>query len=164
MGSGGVPKKARLHAVKGAADQGHRRDFTPEQPPAYNPNEPNWKPMFGRDNRAVADAHAEWELTVMELERRGMLTKTDVTTVIDYCICHARVLQCERRLSNKGFVVPGPNGPVKNPVAMLLNQWRQSLQRHRTDLGLSPMARMRLGREEEPPPDDDSDLDGEPEV
>ena len=163
MGSRGPVKTINLHAINGGADK--RPNHVPEQPPAYNPGEPDWKSIFGgRDRRASTDAHAEWELTVMELERRGMLTRTDATTVIDYCICHARVLQCERRLSSKGFVVPGPNGPVKNPVAMLLNQWRQNLQRHRADLGLSPMARMRLGREEEPVPDDDSDLDDTPPV
>lgn len=159
MGSRGPAKKPALHAIKGGRDARHEPEFVPEQIPPYRPMEPEWKMIFGRDKRAVADAHAEWALTVLELDARGVLTKTDATTVVDYCLCHARVLQCERRLSNKGFVLPGPNGPVKNPVAMLLNQWRQSLQRHRADLGLSPMARMRLGREEEPPPDDDSDLD-----
>lgn len=163
MGSRG-PTKQRLGVIKGGQDPGHQKTKMPGAPPAYRPIEPEWKSVFGRDKRASEDAHAEWELTVLELDRRGMLTKTDATTVVDYCICHARVLQCERRLSNKGFVVPGPNGPVKNPVAMLLNQWRQNLQRHRADLGLSPMARMRLGREEELPPDDESDLNEAPPV
>jgi P27 family predicted phage terminase small subunit len=128
------------------------------------PEEPEWKRVFGRDRRAAEDAHAEWERTVLDLHRRGIITRSDATTVGDYCICHARVLQCERRLSNKGFTLPGPNGPVKNPVAMLLNQWRQGLQRHRSELGLSPMARLRLGFEEEEPPDDDSDLNEKPPV
>ena len=165
MGSGGFPKKANLKVMKGAGDTHARDVYVPEKLVPYRPAEPDWKRLIGgRDKRLFEDAHDEWELTVRELDERGVLTKTDATTVVDYCICHARVLQCERRLSNKGFVVPGANGPVKNPVAMLLNQWRQSLQRHRTDLGLSPMARLRLGREEETPPDDDSDLNEEPEV
>jgi len=167
MGSRGPAKKpSSLRVVKGGQDPSHRPAFVPESPPEYHPGEPDWRHIFGGRNtkRLVEDAHAEWELTVMELERRGMLTKTDATGVVDYCLCHARVLQCERQLSCRGFVVEGANGPVKNPVAMLLNQWRQSLQRHRSDLGLSPMARMRLGREEPLPPDDDSDLDGNPPV
>jgi P27 family predicted phage terminase small subunit len=164
VGSRGPIAGQKLHAAKGAADKRQRRDFMPEQPPAYRPSEPDWKPIFGRDKHAAADAHAEWEWTVLELDHRGMLTKTDAATVVDYCLCHARVLQCERRLSSRGFVVPGANGPVKNPVAQLLTQWRTQLQKHRDSLGLSPMARRRLGREEEPPPDDDSDLDETPEV
>jgi P27 family predicted phage terminase small subunit len=165
VGSRGPAKKGHLHAVKGAADKRERDNFTPEAPPAYDPAEPDWKRLVGgRDKRLIEDAHDEWELTVKELERRGMLTRTDATSVVDYCICHARVLQCERRLSNKGFVVQGANGPVKNPVAQLLNQWRGSLQKHRDSLGLSPMARLRLGREEEVPPDDDSDLNEPPPV
>lgn len=165
MGLHGPVKKPRLDVVKGAKDKNIRKMYMPEQPPAYIPAEPDWASLLGsRSRRLIADAHAEWELTVGELQRRGILTRTDVSTVIDYCVCHARVLQCERRLSREGFIVPGANGPVKNPVAQLLAQWRQSLQRHRTDLGLSPMGRARLGREEQPPPTDDSDLDGEPPV
>lgn len=165
MGSRGVARTAHLHSVKGAADKRQRDTFIPEAPPEYHPDEPDWAAKIGRrDKQLLTDAHDEWELTVRELERRGMLTRTDATTVVDYCLCHARVLQCERRLSSKGFIVHGANGPVKNPVAQLLSQWRQALQRHRADLGLSPMARMRLGREEERPPDDDSDLNEAPEV
>ena len=164
VGSRGPAPRTKLHSVKGAADKRQRENHVPEAPPSYTPREPEWKDVFGRDRKAVEDAHAEWELTVLELDRRGMLTRSDATSVVDYCICHARVLQCERRLSRKGFVLPGANGPVKNPVAMLLNQWRQALQRHRADLGLSPMARLRLGREEEVPPDDESDLDEAPPV
>jgi P27 family predicted phage terminase small subunit len=164
VGSRGPIARPKLHAVKGAADKRRRLDFIPEEPPAYRPSEPDWRSLFGRDEHAAEDAHAEWDLTVLELDRRGMLTKTDATTVIDYCLCHARVLQCERRLSSRGFIVTGANGPVKNPVAQLLTQWRTQLQKHRDSLGLSPMARRRLGREEEAPPDDESDLNQAPEV
>lgn len=164
MGSRGPIKQGKLHEAKGAADQGQRRDFVREEPPSYSPIEPGWKSIFGRDKKAVEDAHDEWALTVCELDRRGLLTQTDASTVVDYCLCHARVLQCERRLSNKGFVLPGANGPVKNPVAMLLNQWRRSLDGHRKELGLSPASRRRLNVEEPEPPDDDSDLNEAPPV
>jgi P27 family predicted phage terminase small subunit len=165
MGSRGPLKKTKLTVVKGAPDKRARDAFHPECPPAYRPQEPDWHRILGpQSKRLVADAHAEWELTVTELERRGMIARTDASTVVDYCLCHARVLQCERRLSREGFVIAGDRGPVKNPVAQLLGQWRSSLQKHRDSLGLSPLAMRRLDREEEAPPDDESDLDEAPEV
>lgn len=164
MGSRGFPKKPRLELLKGAADKQQRHNFTPERPPAYAPTEPDWRTFFGRDRRAAEDAHAEWELTVTELVRRGMVTATDATTVVDYVLCHTRVLQCERRLSARGMVVQGPNGPCRNPAALLLFSYRGTLARLRTELGLTPAARMRLGREEPEVPDDDSDLDEVPPV
>lgn len=165
MGSRGPIKKPALHAVKGAADQGSRKDFRPEEPPAYSPREPDWASILGnRDKRAVADAQAEWLLTVTELDRRSLLVRTDASTVVDYVLCHARVLQLERRLSSKGFLVMTPKGPVKNPITMTLNQYRQALQSHRIALGLSPAARKRLNVEEPEVPDDESDLDEAPPV
>ena len=165
MGSRGPLKKAKLSVVKGAPDKRARDNFRPESPPAYSPQEPDWKRLLGpQSKRLIADAHDEWELTVTELERRGMISRTDASTVVDYCLCHARVLQCERRLSREGFVISGDRGPVKNPVAQLLGQWRSSLQKHREALGLSPLAIRRLDTEEHEPPDDDSDLNEAPPV
>lgn len=134
----------------------------PQTQPAYLPEEPDWHELL-RNRRQEALAHAEWELTIMELFRQGVLTRLDASTAIDYCLCHARVFDCERRLSNR-YTVRGANGTVKNPVAQLLSQWRTSLQKHRDSLGLSPMARLRLGLEEEKPPDGDDDLNEPPPV
>lgn len=148
--------------MKGAGDKRSRNDFIPRAQPAYLPDEPDWHELL-RNKRQEALAHSEWELTVTELFRQGVLARTDASVAIDYCLCHARVLDCERRISNK-YTIRGANGTVKNPVAQLLSQWRAQLQKHRDSLGLSPMARLRLGKEEEVPPDDDSDLNEAPPV
>jgi P27 family predicted phage terminase small subunit len=157
MGLRGPLPVPDLHAINGGAD--HRPAKLPKKEPPYRPIEPKWADIFGKDAKARKDAAAEWALTVAELDRRGTITRTDASTVVDYCICHARVLQCERELSAGGFVVEGANGPVKNPVSTILNQYRGNLQTFRTALGLSPAGRVRLGQQEEAPPDDDSDLD-----
>lgn len=164
MGSRGPVRKPALKSIKGGRDARHEPEFTPEDRAPYMPPEPDWHALFGsRGGRQAEDAHAEWELTVTELFRIGELTRTDASTAADYCLCHARVMDCERRLSNK-YTIRGANGTVKNPVAQLLGTWRGQLQKHRDSLGLSPMARKRMGREEPEVPDDDSDLDQEPEV
>lgn len=164
MGSRGPLKQDRLHVVKGAADQGTRKDYRADEPPAYSPQAPDWRSILGRDKRAVADAEAEWELTVTELDRRGLLARTDASMVVDYVLCHARVLQLERRLSSKGFMLQTPKGPVKNPVTTTLNQYRGALQAHRVALGLSPAARKRLNVAAPEPGDDDDDLKRKPPV
>lgn len=162
MGSRGFPKTTHLHVATGAPDKRQRGDFSPKPAAAFLPTEPDWHALL-RNKRQEQDAHAEWELTVSELFRTGVLTRTDASTAVDYCICHARVLDCERRLSNK-YTVRGANGTVKNPVSQLLTIWGARLQKHRDSLGLSPMARLRLGLAKETPPDDDSDLDDAPPV
>jgi len=165
MGAHGPLKKQRLTVVKGAPDKRRREQFIPAALPEYHPDEPDWPRLIGaRNKRVIEDAHSEWVLTVTELERRGMIARTDVSTVVDYCICHARVLQCERKLSTDGFLLRGERGVQKNPVSTMLNQWRSSLQKLRDSLGLSPRAFRALNQEQEEPPADDSDLDEVPPV
>jgi P27 family predicted phage terminase small subunit len=147
-----------LKAINGGAD--HRPP--PPKPlrlPPYRPSEPDWKPIFGRNLTSRRDAAAHWQWIVPQLLELGQLAKIDVPTVTDCCIVYARVRQCERELSERGMLVDSERGLAKNPITTVLNQYRSAYQRYMSDLGLSPMARMRLGATEPEPPDDDSDLD-----
>ena len=157
MGSRGPLKTANLKAINGGAD--HRPEFRPKLADPVMPRMPRWVSIFGSEKQAARDATSEWKRVVPELHRLGALARVDQSVIVDYCICHARVLQLESKLTQEGWTLEGERGPVKNPLTMVLNQYRSSLQRYKAELGLTPMARARLGLKEEPVPDDDSDLD-----
>lgn len=158
MGSRGPIKTPNLHAIDGGAD--HRRAPAPPKLAApHLPKPPRWVSIFGADKQAARDATSEWKRVVPELHRLGALARLDESVLVDYCICHARVLQLERELTAGGWTTESERGTVKNQASVMLNQYRTSLQRYQSDLGLTPMARTRLGLKEPPIPDDDSDLD-----
>jgi P27 family predicted phage terminase small subunit len=154
MGISGPLPNPTLHLVNGRKPTGR-----PERLPPFRPTEPRWQRYFGANKQLTADARAEWRSTVADLIARGKVSKPDVTALIDMCVVAARVLECERELSTNGLVIAGVNGPAKNPAATILNQYRGALQRYRSDFGLTPVARVRLGDTEPEPPEDDSDLD-----
>ena len=158
MGSRGPSKTPNLHAINGGAD--HRPPDAPARLPDPSlPRMPRWKPLFGDDTQAAKDAAAEWKRVVPTLHKIGALSIVDESGLIDYCVCHARVLQLERQLTIDGWIIDNEErGIVKNPLTMVLNQNRAALQRYKSEYGLTPMARVRLGLKEAPIPDDDDDL------
>lgn len=158
MGSRGPVRNQRLRAINGGAD--HRKTTgIPAKLPPYRPEEPKWTEIFGKNRSASRDAGAHWQWIVPQLLELGQLAKLDVPTVTDCCLVYARIRQCERELSERGMLVDSERGPAKNPITTVLNQYRSAYQRYMSDLGLSPMARLRLGAVEPEAPDDDSDLD-----
>jgi P27 family predicted phage terminase small subunit len=158
VGSRGPVANPNLYAVNGGADHRKARG-TPAKLAPYNPTEPDWKQIFGKNLPARKDASAHWQWVVPQLLELGQLARIDIPTVTDCCLVYARLRQCERELSERGLLVDSERGLAKNPVTTVLNQYRGAYQRYMTDLGLSPMARLRLGATEPEAPADDSDLD-----
>jgi P27 family predicted phage terminase small subunit len=159
MGSRGPTRTPDLRAINGGAD--HRpAEAPPKLPDPALPKMPRWQAVFTNDKQAARDAAAEWKRVIPALHRLGALSVVDESGLVDYCTCHARVLQLERQLTAEGWTIDNnERGIVKNPLTMVLNQNRVTLQRYKTEFGLTPMARVRLGLREEAAPDDDSDLD-----
>src|SRR4051812_19952299 len=85
-------------------------------PPA-DLTEPDWEQLFPRvqKNRALSDeltrcrrlARIEWRRVVPALRLSAGLTAVDMTVLTDYCVCVARIDQCERRLSRDGLLQLG---------------------------------------------------------
>lgn len=157
---GRKPKPPQLKVVEG--NPGKRRipeDYPKPQPVA--PAEPSWPQLFR--GRAAArlrkDARAEWARVVPTLDGLGLLSVIDGATLTDYCVCWARVVQCERAIAEEGLVISGDRGKVKHPALTAANQYRTQLRFYIAELGFSPSSRGRLNMPRDPA-DDDVDLFG----
>lgn len=116
--------------------------------------EPDWLETFPstRGDKAVQDenrrarevARREWRLVAPVLKYRSGLTDVDANLLRDYCICVARIDQCERNLSRNGLLMFGERGWVKNGAATIVAQYRGQLRSYIGELGLSPSSRTKL--------------------
>lgn len=127
--------------------------------------EPDWLetfPQCGHDTdqsdvneRCRKVARREWTRVVPVLKHTVGLTSVDATVLLDYCVCVARIDQCEREISLHGLLMRGERGMQKNGATTVVGQYRQQLARYVGELGLSPSARGRLTAPEGDPDDDD---------
>jgi len=102
--------------------------------------------------RARNIARREWRRVVPVLIRMCGLADIDEVTVLDYCVCRARIDQGERALSRDGMLQLGERGWQKNGWTTILGQYRTQLARYIGELGLSPSSRLTA-----PAGDDDDD-------
>lgn len=126
--------------------------------------EPDWLQWFpavrgdktgqARNRRARDVARREWRKVVPVLKHTAGLTAVDGHTLADYCVCVARIDQCERDISIRGLLMQGERGWQKNGATTVVAQYRAQLRVYIREFGLSPSARGSI----DPPPGDD---DGE---
>lgn len=120
--------------------------------PRAKPSEPDWSVVFPGDDidggRLRATARAEWAGVVGPLHALGVLSgQLDYRAIMDYCVCCARLDECERDISIRGVVCEGLHGVmVKNPSVTAATQYRGQLRALLTHLGLSPNARAGLSK------------------
>lgn len=126
--------------------------------------EPDWQETFptvrdktqqALNRRAREIARREWRRVVPVLKHTAGLAEVDATLLSDYCVCVARIDQCERDLSTRGLQVEGERGWQKNGATTIVSQYRAQLKVYIRELGLSPSARTGL----RPPGGDDDDSD-----
>ena len=133
-----------------------------KMPPAEL-DEPDWKETFpvvkdpvlqAVNRRAREVARREWRRIVPVLKHTAGLAAVDANLLHDYCVCVARIDQCERELSQNGLLMLGERGWQKNGATTIVNQYRAQLKVYIRELGLSPSARASIT-----PPGDDDDGD-----
>lgn len=128
-------------------------------PPAVL-SEPDWSETFltsgdqDETDRLRLIASTEWRRVVPVLTVSAGLGDVDRNVLHDYCVCVARIDQCERSLSRDGLMMRGERGWQKNGHTTIVGQYRQQLRSYVVELGLSPSARVKL-----PPAGDDDDED-----
>lgn len=98
-------------------------------------------------------AKSAWRRIVPKIERE-ILRAVDQTSLADMCICVARMEECERDITERGVLVPGDRGKVKNPSCQLSRQYRDAFQRWSQRFGLTPWDRDRIEMPAAPDPDD----------
>lgn len=167
MTSSGPRPKPRLQIVR-EGNPGKRPVREGVKLPPSPLAEPNWLDLFptvsdmdqrGINTRCREIARREWRRVVPVLKLSAGLTDVDTQTVTDYCVCVARIDQCERQISMDGLLMQGERGWQKNGATTVVGQYRQQLARYIGELGLSPSARGRLTPPEGGNDDDDDTFD-----
>jgi P27 family predicted phage terminase small subunit len=165
MGTSGPAPKPFLQVVR-EGNPGRR----PVEPGVVLPPselvEPDWLETFpavrDKDGQAVNRrsrevARREWRRVAPVLTKSAGLTDVDANLLHDYCVCVARIDQCERSLSREGLLLLGERGWQKNGATTIVGQYRTQLRAYIGELGLSPSARTRLTA-----PEGGNDDDGDP--
>ena len=125
--------------------------------------EPNWLETFPAvrekgaqavNRRAREVARREWCRVVPVLRYTAGLAAVDAAALHDYCVCVARIDQCEREISRNGMLMLGERGWQKNGATTVVSQYRAQYKIYLREFGLSPSARASIT-----PPGDDDDGD-----
>ena len=77
-------------------------------------------------------AGEEWRRVVPVLKASVGLGNLDFATVLDLCVCVARL---------EGLIVEGQRGPCRNPLTTVAAAYRTQFKTYIRELGLSPSAR-----------------------
>lgn len=155
---------SKPHVYNAAAEKTRPDGKTRPRPPASPSDitEPHWSMIFGCSSRKLSDAakaaRKVWRELLPLLKASGRITTLDASVLEEYCICRARVAACEQEIDDKGLVIEGPRGPVKNPATTIAGQYRTRLKVCEEQLGIGSMNRLRLPPPP-PPESNDDDLD-----
>lgn len=144
-----VRKKPVLQVVR-EGNPGKRPVPESVKLPPAELDEPDWADTFpvvrekgqqALNRRAREVSRREWRRVVPVLQHTVGLAAVDVNLLFDYCVCVARVDQCERELSTNGLLQLGERGWQKNGATTIVSQYRAQLKVYIRELGLSPSAR-----------------------
>lgn len=151
-------KKPHLQAVR-EGNPGKRPIQEGVKLPPAELEEPDWAEVFegvdAENSRCRMVARREWRRVVPVLKYTAGLAEVDVAALQDYCVCVARIDQCERELSRNGLLMQGERGMMKNGATTIVSQYRAQYKIYLREFGLSPSARVSI----KPPGDDDGDSD-----
>lgn len=157
-----IRKKPHLQAVR-EGNPGKRPLKEGLRLPEAELEEPDWnetfpsvrlQPMQDINRRAREVARREWRRVVPVLKYIAGLAAVDTAALQDYCVCVARIDQCEREISRNGLLIEGERGWQKNGATTIVSQYRAQYKIYLREFGLSPSARVNLA-----PPGDDDDGD-----
>lgn len=157
-----IRKKPSLQVVR-EGNPGHRPVTEGVKLPPAELEEPDWLETFPavrdkfrqvENKRAREVARREWRRVVPVLKYTAGLAAVDFAALQDYCICVARIDQCEREISRNGLLMEGERGMQKNGATTIVSQYRAQYKVYLREFGLSPSARVNIT-----PPGDDDDHD-----
>jgi P27 family predicted phage terminase small subunit len=98
------------------------------------------------------EARPIWRALVPKLIDLGIVTSLDTVALGDMCLCIARLAACEKDITDRGVLVEGDRGKVKNPALQVAREYRTALQNWARRFGLTPGDRDRI----EIPEDEDN--------
>ncbi|MFI6302162.1 phage terminase small subunit P27 family [Amycolatopsis thailandensis] len=157
-----IRKKPHLQAVR-EGNPGKRPLSEGLKLPPAELEEPDWNETFPSvrekhlqvvNRRAREVARREWRRVVPVLKYTAGLAAVDAAALQDYCVCVARIDQCEREISRVGLLIEGERGWQKNGATTVVSQYRAQYKIYLREFGLSPSARVGIT-----PPEGDDDGD-----
>lgn len=153
-----IRKKPTLQVVR-EGNPGKRPIQEGLKLPPAELQEPDWAETFDgvdhENSRCRIVARREWQRVVPILKYTAGLAAVDAAALQDYCVCVARIDQCERELSRNGLLQQGERGVMKNGATTIVSQYRAQYKIYLREFGLSPSARVSI----KPPEGDDDDDD-----
>jgi len=137
------PAAATLRIVEG---RGHGTDSGGRKvtlPPAFRrlaPDPPEWLP---------AEARAEWDRIIPELQRLQLIKPLDRAALTAYCLTWDRLVSAQREVEANGSVL-GRNaqGLVRHPAVAVVEAASKELRSWTSEFGLTPSAEARISRPE----------------
>lgn len=97
-------------------------------------------------------AQKEWRRLATPLHEAGLLTLADRAALAAYCQAWARWVEAEEQLARTPVLLKTPRGYVQqSPWLAVANKQMELMGRYMTELGLTPVARTRVGGVIEPP-------------
>jgi P27 family predicted phage terminase small subunit len=141
---GRKPKSSKLRVLEG--NRGKRR--LPNEPEPSRPVETVDCPALLSDA-----ARAEWTRLCDDMRTKGVLTSWDRAAMAAYCQSYADWLDAQEKVNQIGQVVKAPRTgvPMQNPYLSVARGAKADMLRIAAELGLTPVARARLGTAEERP-------------
>ena len=109
------------------------------------------------------EGRKEWRVVAPELERLGLLTNIDVSTLAVYCDAVARYAEATKAIQENGPVMKytntaGETNSIRSPWVQIANQYATIIRQYLSEFGLSPSARASLAIKTEVP-EEKSDFD-----
>lgn len=134
------PRPPNLKIIEGRGNGKDSGGRPVKQPPGFRrlpPEAPEWLP---------AEARAEWERVVPELQRLQLLKPVDRAALTAYCLTWDRLVRAQRELEADGGSVLGENsqGRVRHPAVAVVEAASKELRSWAAEFGLSPSSEAKL--------------------
>ena len=134
MPKGQKPKPSLLKKLEGNRAQRGRASIKEDPPGLGRPS----VPLTLTPEERLLHAH------VLRSLPDGLLTMADDGILERYVSAWGDFRELRDKIRRTGWLVQSPNGPIRNPLCVLLNAARKEMHASGSELGLSPAARARL--------------------
>lgn len=145
MPSGRKPLPKEVKIAEGNRSKVARDKLIPDAPKGLGL--PSLPPGMDEDETRL------W-LEVVGCLPKNLLTRADNSMLERMATAWARWRNVKKTIKTVGLLVNSPNGPIRNPLLVVLNATQKEMHACSSELGLSPVSRARLtaaGAEDDDP-------------
>ena len=141
-----IPLPTNLKSIRGTARPCRLNDKEPRPDKLETLKPP---PGLNKDEKKC------WRTVSSELQKAGILTKVDVSSLVAYCRSWVGWIEETRIAQDEGSVVKGGlGGPVINPHVRIASEYFKQLLALWREFGMTPSSRTRIRSDTDKPDDD----------